>query len=87
MNNKHDGLQEIIDETLGSMAAEAVGGFDPQRCNLAEFCRRTGLSRRRAGTIKANGFKIRLPYSVASCWPRALTPPTIDANPDGYTVA
>lgn len=59
MSEKYDGLQEIIDEALESMAAETAGEFDPQRCNLAEFCRRTGLSRQRARTIKANGFKAR----------------------------
>ena len=59
MDDKYDGLQKIIDEALDSMAAEAVGGFDPQSCNLAEFCRRTGLSRQRARTIKANGFKAK----------------------------
>ena len=59
MSEKYDGLQEIIDEALESMAAEAVGEFDPQGCNLAEFCRRTGLSRQRARTIKSNGFKVK----------------------------
>lgn len=59
MDDKYDGLQEIIDEALESMAAEATGKFDPQKCNLAEFCRRTGLSRQRARTIKANGFKVK----------------------------
>ena len=59
MSEKYDGLQEIIDEALESMAAETAGGFDPQRCNLAEFCRRTGLSRQGARTVKANGFKVR----------------------------
>lgn len=59
MNDGYDGLQRIIDEALESMAAEAAGGFDPQACNLAEFCRRTGLSRQRARTIKANGFRAK----------------------------
>lgn len=59
MIDAHDGLQQIIDEALGSMAAEAAGEFDPMSCNLAEFCRRTGLTRQRARTIKANGFKAR----------------------------
>ena len=59
MNDGYDGLQHIIDEALGAMAAEAAGDFDPQGCNLAEFCRRTGLSRQRARTIKANGFKAK----------------------------
>ena len=59
MNDGYDGLQHIIDEALGAMAAEAAGDFDPQGCNLAEFCRRTGLSRQRARTIKKNGFRAR----------------------------
>lgn len=59
MDDKYDGLQKIIDEALESMAAESAGDFDPQGCNLAEFCRRTGLSRQRARTIKANGFKAK----------------------------
>lgn len=59
MSDRYDGLQEIIDEALDSMAAEAGDGFNPQGCNLAEFCRRTGLSRQRARTIKANGFKVK----------------------------
>lgn len=42
MNERHDDLQEIIDAALREMAAEEGDGFDPQACNLAEFCRRTG---------------------------------------------
>lgn len=48
MNERHDDLQEIIDAALREMAAEEGDGFDPQACNLAEFCRRTGLTRSRA---------------------------------------
>lgn len=59
MDDRNDGLQRIIDEALESMAAEAGGDFDPQTCNLAEFCRRSGISRQRARTIKANGFKVK----------------------------
>lgn len=59
MGDKHDGLQQIIDEALEPMAAEATGESDPQHRNLAELCRRTGLSRQRARTIKADGFKVR----------------------------
>lgn len=44
MNERHDDLQEIIDAALREMAAEEGDGFDPQTCNLAEFCRRTGPS-------------------------------------------
>lgn len=59
MDSKFDGLQEIIDKALASMEAESTGDFDPQKCNLAEFCRRTGLTRQRARTIKANGFRVK----------------------------
>ena len=31
------------------MAAEEGEGFEPQTCNLADFCRRTGLMRSRPG--------------------------------------
>ena len=44
MNERHDDLQEIIDAALREMAAEEGDGFDPQACNLAEFCRRTGAT-------------------------------------------
>ena len=57
MNERHDGLQEIIDAALREMAAEEGDGFDPQTCNLAEFCRRTGLTRSRARTVRAHGFR------------------------------
>ena len=43
MDSRFDGLQEIIDKALASMEAESTGDFDPQNCNLAEFCRRTGI--------------------------------------------
>lgn len=57
MNERHDDLQEIIDAALREMAAEEGDGFDPQACNLAEFCRRTGLTRSRARTVRAHGFR------------------------------
>lgn len=57
MNERHDDLQEIIDAALREMAAEEGDGFDPQSCNLAEFCRRTGLTRSRARTVRAHGFR------------------------------
>jgi len=57
VNERHDDLQEIIDAALREMAAEEGDGFDPQACNLAEFCRRTGLTRSRARTVRAHGFR------------------------------
>ena len=50
MADKYDGLQEIIDEALRDMAAEAVGEPGPQACSLSDLCRRTGLSRQSART-------------------------------------
>ncbi len=44
MNERHDEVQEIIDAALRELATEEGGGFDPQACNLAEFCRRTRAS-------------------------------------------
>lgn len=53
----------IIDKALEEMAAEAGEGFDPQACNLADFCKRTGLTRSKARTIKRHGFSFRaLPH-------------------------
>ena len=57
MTNGRDDLQQIIDTALAEMATEAGEGFDPMTCNLAEFCRKTGLTRSRARTIKEHGFR------------------------------
>lgn len=64
MNERHDDLQEIIDAALREMAAEEGDGFDPQACNLAEFCRRTGLTRSRARTVRAHGLRDRFQKAV-----------------------
>lgn len=64
MSERHDDLQKIIDGALEDMAAEAGDGFDPQGRDLAEFCRRTGLTRSKARTIKSHGFKA-LPHGNA----------------------
>lgn len=61
MSERRDDLQEIIDKALEEMAAEAAEGFDPQACNLADFCRRTGLTRSRARTTEGHGFRV-LPH-------------------------
>lgn len=52
------GLQEIIDKAIEEMANEEGDGFDIDHLNLAEFSRRTGLTRSRARTLKAKGFKV-----------------------------
>ena len=57
-DNERNGLQEIIDNTIEAMAREGGGSFDLDRINLAEFSRRTGLSRSKARTLKSKGFKV-----------------------------
>lgn len=58
MNERRDGLQEIMDKALEETAAEAGKGFDPQACNLADSCRRAGLTGSRARTIRGHGFSV-----------------------------
>ena len=55
--NERSDLQEIIDKALKSMAEDAGGELDLADVNLAEFQRRTGLSRSKARTLKGKGFK------------------------------
>lgn len=55
MRDGRDDLQRIMDEALEGMAREAGRPLDLGHINLAEFCRRTGLTRQRARTIKRNG--------------------------------
>ena len=56
--NERNGLQEIIDKVLDDMAAEAGADLDLASINLAEFQRRTGLSRGKARMLKSKGFKV-----------------------------
>ncbi|MBQ9042216.1 MAG: IS21 family transposase [Eggerthellaceae bacterium] len=56
--NERIGLQEIIDKAIDEMAREAGDSFELDHLNLAEFSRRTGLSRSRARTLKAKGFVV-----------------------------
>lgn len=58
---ERNGLQEIIDKALEEMRTDNGGVLDLESLNLAEFSRRTGLSRSKARTIKAHGFKV-LPH-------------------------
>ena len=72
MNERRDDLQEIIDRALEEMAAEAGDGFDPQACNLAEFCRRTGLTRSKCiQSSKSRQFALSISYTS----PRACMRP------------
>ena len=54
--NERIGLQGIIDKAIEEMAREAGDSFEIDHLNLAEFSRRTGLSRPKARSLKAKGF-------------------------------
>ena len=57
-DNERNGLQEIIDKAIEEMSREAGDSFELDHLNLAEFSRRTGLSRSKARTLKAKGFVV-----------------------------
>lgn len=59
MSKKDNDLTEIITETLNEMKRELGDQFDLDKINLAEFERRTGISRARLRRIKENGFVIK----------------------------
>ena len=55
--NERIGLQEIIDKAIEELAREAGDSFKLDQLNLAEFSRRTGLSRSKARSLKAKGLR------------------------------
>jgi transposase len=56
--NERNDLQEIIDRALKEMTQEK-GGVLGSKVSLAEFCRKTGLSRGKARRIQKDGFKVK----------------------------
>ena len=56
MNSKASERSALLD-----MRRAAGGELDLEHVNLADFCRRTGLSRSKARTIKSHGFRV-LPH-------------------------
>ena len=68
--NERNDLQEIIDKALAEMAEEKGGTLDLGDINLAEFERRTGLTRSKARTLKSKGFKVT---AHGRCGMRATT--------------
>ena len=54
-------LQDAIDKALAEICTENGGILEPDDVNLAELARRAGITRSRARTIKAHGFKV-LPH-------------------------
>ena len=65
-DNERNGLQEIIDKAISDIARTEGDSFELDKMNLAEFSRRTGLSRSRARTLKARGSSSR-PTGAAGC--------------------
>ena len=61
-NNSND-LQTIITQVIEEMKSEQRDKFDPNRINLAEMGRRTGLTRAQLRRIKANGFLV-VPHAL-----------------------
>ena len=61
MSERRDDLREIIGKAPEGMAAEAGEGLDPRACDLADLCRRTGLTRSRARTTEGHGLRV-LPH-------------------------
>ena len=63
MGEKHNDLTEIIAHALDEMKREKGGKFNPDKVNLAELERRTGISRAKLRRIKKSGF-IDLPHAL-----------------------
>ena len=61
-NNSND-LQTIITQVIEEMKYEQGDKFDPNKINLAEMGRRTGLTRAQLRRIKANGFLV-VPHAL-----------------------
>ena len=57
--NKHNDLQKILSQALDDLKAELGEKFDIDKVNLAELERRTGISRGRLRTLKANDFIVK----------------------------
>lgn len=55
--NERNDLQQIIDNAIAEMSAEAGRELEPDEVNLAELGRRTGITRSRLRTLKSKGFR------------------------------
>lgn len=63
MGEKHNDLTEIIAHALNEMKKENGEKFNPDKVNLAELERSTGVSRSKLRRIKKSGF-IDLPHAL-----------------------
>lgn len=63
-NNKHNDLQEILTHAIDELKSELGEKFDINKINLAELSRRTGITRGKLRTLKANHFEVK-PHGLA----------------------
>ena len=63
IGEKHNDLTEIIAHALNEIKMEKGKNFNPDKVNLAELERRTGISRAKLRRIKKSGF-IDLPHAL-----------------------
>ena len=59
MNRNHNDLTEIITQVLNEIKSELGDNFSLEKINLAEFERRTGISRAKLRRLKENNFVIK----------------------------
>jgi transposase len=59
MNINHNDLTEIITQVLNEIKSELGDNFSLEKINLAEFERRTGISRAKLRRLKENNFVIK----------------------------
>ena len=57
--NKHNDLQKILAQALNDLKNELGEKFDINKVNLAELERRTGITRGKLRSLKANGFAVK----------------------------
>ena len=57
--NKHNDLHEILTQALNELKNEMGEKFDINKVNLAELERRTGITRGKLRTLKANNFEVK----------------------------
>lgn len=61
--NKSNDLQSIITQVIDEMKLEQGNKFNPDKINLAELERRTGLTRAQLRRLKKNGFQV-MPHAL-----------------------
>ena len=68
MRETHNDLTESVTQALSDLKRECGASFDPNKVNLAELQRRTGISRAKLRRLKANGFVDRPHALTGRTW-------------------